>query len=119
MEIPISLGCRLQTLLLASLAALTPAAHAPSAPVCAPSPEVQSALDRVPGSPSASQFQYDFLQARRSALAALIERYPGNVFVQRAYVAGMLDNPLDRAKVIAAYQALHQRQPEDGNLSYL
>jgi hypothetical protein len=106
-------------LLLASLAAFAPAARPQSVPVCAPSPEVRSALDRIPANPPADQATYDFLQQRRSATSALMQRYPGDVFVQRAYIAAMSDAPSDRAKVIAEYRALHERRPEDGYLSYL
>jgi hypothetical protein len=120
MEIPVPPGYVLPSfLLLACLAAFVPAARAQSAPVCAPSPEVRPALDRVPGNPPADQSKYDFLQARRSAMGALMQRYPGDVFVQRAYIDEMSNTPSDRVKVIAEYQALHERRPEDGYLSYL
>ena len=120
MEIPVPCGYALPSfLLLACLAAFAPAARAQSVPVCAPSPEVRSALDRIPGSPLADQYLYDFLQARRSAVGTLIQRYPGDVFVQRAYIAAMSNAPSDRVKVIAEYRALHEQRPEDAYLSYL
>ena len=50
-----------------------------------------------------------------------MQRYPGDVFVQRAYIGGMSNSntPSDRPKVIAEYQALHDRRPDDGYISYL
>ena len=88
--------------------------------ICAPSPDVQAGLDRVPGHQPADQFKYDFFQARRSAIRALMQRYPGDVFVQRAYVGDMAEaNARDRDKVIAEYKALHEQRPEDGYTSYL
>jgi len=108
-------------LLLACLAALAPSVCAQSTPICAPSPDVQSALDQVPSKQTADQSKYDFIQARRSAIRALMQRYPGDVFVQRAYIGGMSNSntPADPLKVIAEYKALHDQRPDDGNIAYL
>ncbi|HLK66621.1 MAG TPA: hypothetical protein VKU19_24470 [Bryobacteraceae bacterium] len=108
-------------LLLAYLAAFASSACAQNSPICAPSPNVQSALDQVPGNQTADQSTYDFIQARRSALRTLMQRYPGDVFVQRAYIGSMSnpDSPADRSKVIAEYQALHDQRPDDAYISYL
>jgi len=108
-------------LLLAGLAALAPPACAQSTPICAPSVDVQAALAQVPGNQTADQSKYDFLQARRSAIRTLMQRYPGNVFVQRAYIGDIANwnTPADRLKVIAEYQALHEQRPDDGYISYL
>ena len=50
-----------------------------------------------------------------------MQRYPGDVFVQRAYVGSMSnsDTPSDRLKVIAEYQALHDQRPDDVYIAYL
>jgi hypothetical protein len=49
-----------------------------------------------------------------------MQRYPGNVFVQRAYIGDMSNsNPLDHIKVIAEYKALHDQRPDDGYIAYL
>ncbi len=108
-------------LLLACLAALAPSVCAQTTPICAPSPDLQSALDQVPGNQTPDQSKYDFLQARRSAIRALMQRYPGDVFVQRAYIGGMsnANTPADRLKVIDEYKALHDQRPDDGYISYL
>ncbi len=108
-------------LLLACLAALAPSVCAQSAPICAPSPDVQSALDQVPSYQTADQSKYDFFQARRSAVRTLMQRYPGDFFVQRAYIGGMSNSntPSDRLKVIAEHKALHDQRPDDGYIAYL
>src|ERR1035437_6962152 len=87
---------------------------------CTPSPDVLSALNEIPGNQSADQSKYDFLQARRSAIRALTQRYPGDVFIQRAYIGDMSNSyPPDRLKVIAVYRALHDQRPDDSSISYL
>jgi hypothetical protein len=50
-----------------------------------------------------------------------MQRYPGDVFVQRAYIGGMSNSatPSDRPKVMAEYQALHDQRPDDSNIAYL
>jgi hypothetical protein len=107
--------------LLACLAALATSVCAQSTTICAPSPDVQSALDHVASNQTVDQSTYDFFQARRSAISALMRRYPGDVFVQRAYIADMSNwnAPSDHLKVIAEYQALHDRQPDEDYISYL
>jgi hypothetical protein len=86
-----------------------------SAQICGPSQDVQSALDKVPSYQRADQSKYDFVQARRFAIRALMQRYPGNVFMQRAYIGAMPD----RLKVIAEYQVLHDQRPDDSYVAYL
>ncbi|MGA2137009.1 MAG: hypothetical protein ABSH50_32355 [Bryobacteraceae bacterium] len=89
--------------------------------MCAPPPAVQSALDQLPDYQTADQSRYEYLQTRRSAIRALIERYPGDIFVARAYIASMSNEntPADRLKVIAEYQDLHNQRPDDAYISYL
>jgi hypothetical protein len=99
-------------LLFACLGAIAPLV---SAQICGPSQDVQSALDKVPSYQRADQSKYDFVQARRFAIRALMQRYPGNVFMQRAYIGAMPD----RLKVIAEYQVLHDQRPDDSYVAYL
>ncbi len=107
--------------LLTCLAVLASSLCAQSTPICAPSADVKSALDQLPREQTANQSRYEFIQARRSAIRSLMQRYPGNVFVQREYVGFMAnsDIPADRLKVIAEYQALHDQRPGDAYISYL
>jgi hypothetical protein len=108
-------------LLLACLAALAPSVCAQSTPICVPSAEVQSALEQVPSYQTADQSKYSFFQARRSAIRTLLQRYPGDVFVQRAYIGSMprWNTFSDDLKIIAEYQALHDQRPDDGYIAYL
>lgn len=99
-------------LLFACLGAFAPLV---CAQICGPSPDVQSALDQVPSYQRADQSKYDFVQARRTAIRALMRRYPGNVFIQRAYIGAMPD----RLKIIAEYQVLHNQRPDDSYIAYL
>lgn len=106
---------------LACLAALASSLCAQSASTCAPSPDVRSALDQLPGYQAANQSEYGYNQARRSAIRNLMGRYPGNVFVERAYISSMSNGntPADRLRVIAQYKALHEQHPYDGYIAYL
>jgi hypothetical protein len=107
-------------LLPACLAALAPSVCAQSTPICGPSANVQSALDQVPSTQTADQSKYDFFQARQAAIRIVMQRYPGDVFVQRAYIGDMSSSiPVDRIKVIAGYKALHDQRPNDSYISYL
>jgi len=96
-------------------------AQTASAPVCDPSPEVKAALDQLPSDQTLDQTEYQFREARRSAIRALMQRYPGDVFVQRMYIRSMSswNTPSDQEKVIAEYKALHDQRPDDAYISYL
>lgn len=106
-------------LLLASLAALTPSLCAQTTPVCDPSPEIQAALEKIPDDQTVGQSRYEFLQTRRAAIRALMQRYPGDVFVQRAYIAAVSNTPSNRPKIIAEYRTLHEKRLDDAYISYL
>lgn len=91
------------------------------AAVCNPSPEVKAALDQLPSDQTADQTEYQFREARRSAIHALMQRYPNDVFARLTYVAEMLyaGTRSDREKVLAEYKALHEQEPDDPYTSYL
>jgi predicted Zn-dependent protease len=110
----------LSAFLLAATLLVAPAAvRAQAAAVCDPSPEVKAALDRAPSYQTADQTDYQYKQARRPALADLMKKYPGDAFVQRAYVRSMSYPTADRLKVIAEYRALHEQHPDDAQIAYL
>jgi hypothetical protein len=90
-----------------------------SAAVCSPSAEVKAALDQVPPHQAANQSKYDFFEARRSAYRALMQRYPGDVFVQSSYIHSMEYTYSGRVQVIGQYKALHEQRPEGPYVSYL
>jgi hypothetical protein len=50
-----------------------------------------------------------------------MQRYPGDVFVQRAYIGSMprWNTFSDDLKIIAEYKALHDQRPDDGYIAYL
>ncbi|HXJ95535.1 MAG TPA: hypothetical protein VMT20_22050 [Terriglobia bacterium] len=93
--------------------------RAQAAAVCDPTPEVKAALDRLPSYQTADQTDYQYTQARRSALADLMKEYPGDLFVQRAYVRSMSYPTADRLKVTAEYKTLHEQHPDDAQIAYL
>jgi hypothetical protein len=106
---------------LASITSSRVFAQTAPAPVCDPSPEVKTALDQLPSNQTLDQTDYQFTQARRSFIRTLMQRYPGNVFVQRAYIRSMSygNAPSEHLKVIAEYKTLHDQRPDDAYSSYL
>ena len=102
--------------LLTSIASRTSAQQAPG---CAVSPEVQAALDEIPGNQPVGQSRYQFVLARRAALQNLMRRYPGDVFVENAYIGTMQYYDSDTVKVIAEYKARHEQQPDNTRTTYL
>jgi hypothetical protein len=93
--------------------------RAQTAPVCAPSAAVQAALDQLPTDQTPDQTDYQFRQARRSALQLLMQQYPNDVFIQRAYIRNMSYRDSDLQKVTAEYKALHEQHPDDPQIAYL
>jgi AhpC/TSA family len=87
--------------------------------ICSPSPQVRAALDKVPSRQRADQSEYEFLEARRSAFDALMRQYPGDVFIERAYIRSMDYPEFEHSKVIADYKSLHEQKPDDAEISYL
>jgi hypothetical protein len=112
-------GRMLVCLLAAGLALAPVALRAQAGAICGPAPEVKAALDKVPSYQTADQTDYQYSQARRSALSDLMRQYPGDVFVQRAYIRSMAYPRAYRLKVMAEYKALHEQHPDDAQISYL
>jgi hypothetical protein len=91
--------------------------RAQSAAVCGPAPGVKLALDGLPQqTPSLTDWQ--FHEQRAAAIQALLRQYPGDVFVQKAYINSMYGRS-DRDRVIAEYKARHEKNPDDAQLAYL
>jgi hypothetical protein len=114
-------ACLRKFWLFAFIVASTHVVCAQNTPICGPSAEIQGSLDRIPAQRTADQSDYNFRQSRRTGIRALLQRYPTDVFVQRAYIDDMsnADTPSDRTKVIEEYRVLHDRRPDDGAVSYL
>ena len=90
---------------------------AQSAVVCGPAPAVKLALDGLPQQTPA-QNDWQFHGQYAAAIQALLRQYPGDVFVQKAYISWM-GGGSDRDKVIAEYKARHEQNPDNAQLAYL
>lgn len=84
---------------------------------CIPTPAVQTALDGLPVQ-TLAQTSWEFRQHYNDAVQALRSRFPGDLFVERAYVQSM-GREADKDKVIAEYKARHEKSPDDPTVSYL
>ena len=105
--------------LLAALLRFAPAgARAADFEACAPSAEVKAALDGIPSYNYGDQPYSQYSERKIASLRALRSRFPGNLFVERAYVES-LGRTASRDGLIEEYKALHDRQPDDPLLAYL
>jgi hypothetical protein len=85
--------------------------------VCGPGPAVKLALDGLPRqTPALTDWQ--FHEQLAAAIQALLRQYPGDVFVQKAYIRSM-NSRSDKDKVIAEYKARHEQNPDNAQLAYL
>ena len=76
--------------LLAALLGVVPAgARAADFEACAPSPEVKAALDAIPPYSYGDQPYSQYSERKIASLRALRSRFPGNLFVERAYVESL------------------------------
>jgi hypothetical protein len=92
-------------------------AVAQSAAVCGPAPAVKLALDGLPQQTPA-QTDWQFHEQHAAAIQALLRQYPGDAFVQKAYIGSMYGRS-DKDKVIAEYKARHDQNPDNAQLAYL
>jgi hypothetical protein len=65
-----------------------------------------------------SQTDWQFHELHAAALQALLRQYPGDVFVQRAYIDSMVSRS-DKDQVIAEYKARYERNPNNPQGAYL
>jgi hypothetical protein len=114
-----ALSFRLLPLVACLLLAIAASLPAQTAPVCGPSPQVQAALDKVPANQTSDQSQYEFVQSRRTAIQALMRRFPGDMFVESAYIGSMQYYESDNLKVVDEYKARHEQQPDNAQVTYL
>ena len=90
---------------------------AQSTAVCGPAPAVKWAIDGLPQqTPALTDWQ--FHEQRAAAIQALLRQYPGDVFVQKAYISSM-GGRSDKDKMIAEYKARHEQDPDNAQLAYL
>ncbi len=92
--------------------------HARAAAVCEPSPEVRSALDTVPHYQPLTQLDWQFNEARRTAVEALLAKYPDDLFVNRANLQ-LLRSEVEKVRLVAKYKSLHEQRPSDAEFTYL
>ena len=92
-------------------------AWAQSGAACGPAPDVKLAIDALPQqTPAQTDRQYH--EQRAAAFQALLGQYPGDVFVEKAYINSMSGRS-DRENVVAEYKARHEQSPGDPKLEYL
>jgi len=90
---------------------------AQSGTVCGPAASVKSAIDGLPEQIPA-QTDWQFHEQHAAAIQALMRQYPGDAFVEKAYIDSM-DGRTDKPKVIAEYKARYERDPESAQVAYL
>lgn len=84
---------------------------------CAPSPPVKAAIDALPAQTPADT-DWEFGQRRLTTMQGLLQRYPGDVFVQRRYITAMA-RQFETEEAIAEFKARHEQSPEDAHVDYL
>jgi hypothetical protein len=85
--------------------------------VCGPAPAVKLAIDELPQQTPA-QTDWQFHEQHAAAIQALLRQYPGDVFVQKAYI-GTMRRFSDRQKGIAEYKARHEQDHDNAQVAYL
>jgi hypothetical protein len=75
------------------------------------------ALDLLPRQTPA-QTDWQFHEQHAAAIQALLRQYPGDVFVEKAYINSM-NGRSDKEKVIAEYKARHEQSPDNAQSAYL
>jgi hypothetical protein len=75
------------------------------------------ALDELPEQTPALT-DWEFHEQRAASIQALLRQYPGDVFVQKAYI-GSMGGRSDRDKVIAEYKARHEQNRDNAQLAFL
>jgi len=108
---------RISVLFALFLAVLATRMPALSTDWCVPSPAVKAALDQLPTTlPADMDWQYQ--QKHIAAVQELLTRFPGDLFVERTYIASMYRRA-DKDKVIAEHKARYEHIPDDPVVAYL
>ncbi len=84
---------------------------------CAPSPPVKAVFDALPAQTPADA-DWEFGQRRLTTIQGLLQRYPGDVFVQRRYITAMA-RQFESEKAISEFKARHEQSPDDAHVAYL
>jgi len=104
----------MRTLLLCVL--FTAAVRAETVDVCSPAPAVKASLDQLPRQMPA-ETGWQFHEKSAAAIRPLLNQYPDDIFVHRAYIRSI--DWKDKDKVIAEYKARHEQHPDRASWSYL
>ena len=88
--------------------------HAQAPDSCAPIPAVKAALDELPSYPTPNQTMPQFRAQKMARIQALLRQYPGDVFVERAYIDFQSWTP-ERDQVIEHYKGLAGKNPAGKN----
>jgi thiol-disulfide isomerase/thioredoxin len=115
------------TLLVTAGAVTCSKPRAQSGDSCDPAPAVRAALDALPQlrqDPKLTDWQ--FYKQRQAGLQRLLREYPGNIFVQEAYIRSAATPREDdtvsvetEQKIIDEYKARHDGDPKNARLDYL
>jgi hypothetical protein len=91
---------------------------AQSLDACRPAPEVKAALDKLPAQSKVNQSSKTFYEQKRTALLALVNRYPSDIFVNRAYIE--FESTLEgRDRLVSHATTLAKSHPGDAGHEYL
>jgi len=108
---------RISVVLALLLAALPASVPGQTTDWCTPSTPVKAALDQLPATlPSETEWEYQ--QKHKAAIHELLTRFPGDLFVERAYIDSMYRSA-DKDKVIAEYKVRFEHSPDDPVAAYL
>jgi hypothetical protein len=87
------------------------------AAVCGPAPAVKLALDSLPEQ-TPQQTDWQFHEQHLAALRALLSQYPGDLFVEGAYIGSSYSGS-EKARAAAEFKARHDQDPDSAPLAYL
>jgi hypothetical protein len=85
---------------------------------CGPSSPVKAALEALPPYAAPDQTERQYREQKLEKIQALIRQYPGDLFVNRAYIEFLSESP-DREKVSEHYKELSEKNPNDSGSLYL
>jgi hypothetical protein len=100
------LWCALAALLLGFIPARV---WAETYDACGPAPAIKAALDQIPDYMSPLQTEWQHFEQRRSAIRPLLQQYPNDVFVLRAFSGTKAEND----KLAEELKSRHEKNRDD------
>jgi len=104
--------CALAALLLGFIPA---GVRAETYDACGPAPAIKAALDQIPDYMSPLQTEWQHFEQRRSAIRPLLQQYPNDVFVLRAFSGTKAEND----KLAEELKSRHEKNRDDPLSSFL